>query len=516
MQVLIRRWRNLIDIGTLTPVSIGPLPAWLIEFLAPALTYTYLESQIGTPEAYDRHTGHYQPITAEQRRLYRLEPLVAAGSEMVEPAEGRLVTGPGFLTTLMQRLQRAGCQVQYQDLRPPRLRAGCYQTDWDNVRRHFTFRARQEDCLAAMAASDGGILAAATGFGKTRMFEAVCWLYPQAKIAIVVKSRDIAAKIAGRLTQHFPNVGLITGQTKRSGDRITVYTAGCLAHCDGDYDLLLCDEVHQLMSPYYSELLGRVFQDTRNFGFTATPTGRFDGASAKLEMFFGPQLFQIDYADAVANKLVVPIHVRWIPIPLSQDPGCDKRGVALDRWGLWRNQQRNWLFAKDIREHCTDDDQILCSVATVDHAIHLWQFLPDFTLCYSNTEADNFNAWVRAKLIPPTFEGITAARRDQMRVAFEDGRLRRVIATDVWSTGVDFDQLAVLYRCDGRASEILNAQWPGRVSRLHADKSCGVVVDGYDMFNSTLKRRSMTRKALYAKQGWTQDWPSGRRLLDAV
>jgi len=102
-----------------------------------------------------------------------------------------------------------------------------------------------------------------------------------------------------------------------------------------------------------------------------------------------------------------------------------------------------------------------------------------------------------------------------MREQFETGELKRVIATDVWATGVDFEALQVLYRVDARESQILDTQGPGRVSRIHpaSGKEYGEVIDCLDAFDKTLKRKSETRKRHYAALGWSQDWPSGRRQI---
>lgn len=508
MDILIRQRGNRIDVS---PDGVTALPRHIIDLLAPYMWYTFKRT---THDATDLRSGAAMPIQLEQRRLFRLEPVtVTADGITVEPYEGRLTTGYGYIPRITRVLQSAGHSVQWVDCGPARARPDCYLVDWDRVNSNFSARdPSQIACLQAIAGAWGGIINATMGFGKTHLFDAICWLYAHAKIAIVVKSVDIAEKITRRLTRSFPNVGFITGSQKRFGERITVFTAGCLSYCDGDFDVLLCDEVHQLMSPTISEQLVRAFPNTRNFGFTGTPRGRFDGADAKLEMLFGPEIFVMPYQEAVARGMVVPIHVRWLPILLDGNPAEGKTGVPRNRWGLWRNEQRNKKIADDIRANVGADDQVLCSVATVEHAIHLWQYLPEFTLCYSNLEDASLAGYIRNRMLPPTFERMTAARRDQLRAGFEEGSLKRVIATDVWSTGVDFEQLQVLYRCDGRASEILDAQWPGRVSRLSAGKVGGLIVDCCDLFDKSLFRRSETRKRHYSKHGWTQDWPRAVRL----
>lgn len=498
MLLLIRRQGTLIDVS---PDGRSPLPQPIIDLLSPHLVYQHKQLLRGL-DAYDPTTGEYQSIALENRWLFRLE-------------QGRLTTGYGFTAKIARILQQAGHDVRYQDISPPRERPNCYVPDWNRVRANFEFRPRQEDCLRALVNSQGGLIDAVTGFGKTRLYEAICWLYPHAKIAIVVKPAEVADKIVSRLTRHFPNVGFFGDGNQTPGDRITVFTAGSMHYSDGDFDILLCDEVHQLMTRTYSEKLAEFFRNTRNFGQSASLFGRLDGAHAKLEMFFGPTIFRITYPEAVALGLTAPIRVRWLPINMARNPADGKRGTAAMRWGIWRNDARNRAFAEDVRANYPPDQQILMAVATIEHAVHLWQHLKDFTLCYAENE-ERIDQFKESGLLPASFEPVTTRTRVAMRDAFEAGTLRRVIATDIWSTGVDFDQLQVLYRCDGRESAELDTQWPGRTARIHGDKAYGEIVDAVDCWDKGFKRKSQTRKRHYAVHEWEQDWPRGRRQIGHV
>lgn len=108
---------------------------------------------------------------------------------------------------------------------------------------------------------------------------------------------------------------------------------------------------------------------------------------------------------------------------------------------------------------------------------------------------------------------MTPAIRDKMSKDFEAGTLKKVIATDVWSTGVDFPMLSVLIRADARASEIMDIQAPGRVVRRHdaSGKEHGIVIDCLDSFDPGFKKRSFERKKTYDEQGWEQTFPKRKK-----
>lgn len=502
----------MIDIS---PDGQSPLHPGIIELLHPKLSYEHITSLRG----HERYgiDGRKRSVHVEVRRMYSLE-------------EGRLVTGFGFIYSINQILKQAGITAHYVNLSPPKPE-GTYTPDWDNVQRfmeeisrirgkEYKFRPRQEECLRTIAANECGLINATMGFGKTDLFGALCHLYPKAKFAIVVRPRDVAARIMGNLLRTIPNVGMIGGGKKIRGDRVTIYTAGSVHHAENSgEDFLLADEVHLLMTDNTARGIGAAWLHTRNFGFTATPKGRMDNADSQLELYFGPQIFYLPYPEAVSLGLVVPVRVRWIPIRLTENPCRGKEDVAKNRWGVWRNIARNALIAEDVRKNYPDQtqQQVLLLTNTVDHAIMLWQHLPEFSLCYGGEiEETKLEYYKRNRLLPENFRPVTAEIREQMRKDFESGKLKRVIATDVWATGVDFATLAVLYRCDARESPILDAQAPGRVSRISPEtgKEFGEVVDCFDAFDPGLKRKSQMRKTHYAALGWEQDWPSGRSQID--
>lgn len=125
-----------------------------------------------------------------------------------------------------------------------------------------------------------------------------------------------------------------------------------------------------------------------------------------------------------------------------------------------------------------------------------------------------YRGYVANDLLDPRDEPqMISARRDRMQLEFEEGTLKKVIATDVWSTGVDFPQLSVLIRADARSSEIIDIQAPGRVVRRHdaSGKEYGLVVDLMDHFDPTFLRRSQQRRRNYKAQGWEQVTPGEGR-----
>lgn len=501
MHLLLRKYGNLLDVST---DGASPTPQAIVDLLAPALTYTQREHLRGA-DAYDPLTGKHQRVRLTTRAVWQLS------------LDGKLTTPFGFLYRVAKVLRDNGCTPHFVDVSPPRKRPNCYDGNWDNVCRFITFRPRQQECVQAVLDNPCGVIKAVTGFGKTELFAALALYYSYAKIDIVVDSIDIARDIQRRMLAYVPGIGFI-GDGDDDPQRVTVVSASSLHKVDGEADIVFGEECHQLAAPSVAEPFAYKYRHAKAFGWSATPYGRSDGTEARVEAMFGPMIFEITYQEAEALGLVVPVRVNWLPIEMPENPVAGyKADAAKKRWGIWRNDFRNNAYAEFIHNNYPVEKQILLLVETIEHAVHLRRFLPEFQLVYANMKKSDFAGYVASGLLPADFPEMTPDRRMLMKAAFQGGSLRRVIATDVWSTGVDFKSLEVVGRLDEREGEVVNTQGPGRVSRIYdtADgpKQYGEVIDAIDYWDDNFKRKSRARYKHYDGMGWTQNWPSGRRQI---
>ena len=488
VKISMHRRGNLSEIKSV----VGKFPEDLQKEIERQLTYTHVSQVRGQ---YNR-SGGYSPFMYEKIELFKYE-------------DDSMVFPKGFSLRVFNLCNEAGCEVEIID--DPCLLANPnrYVPDFHKVFEHMDLKAKQDECIAIVSASEGGQVVAPTGFGKSFLFAAICLMYPNAKIHVITRRRDVMKRLLRHLVKYIPSVGQVGGGSKQWG-RVTVITADSLhlvEHGPGERaDIVLYDEVHEAAAPSYSVELSK-YQHARMFGFTATPEGRFDGAHHKLEGLFGPKIFEMTYQEAVSYELVLPVKVEWIDVRIENNPCEFKREVAKERAGIWRNNYRNELIAEKAKEF-SDNDQVLILVRTLEHAVFLKQHLSNFKLCYDKMDSEVYAGLVKKGLLDSLDEPImTPAARDKMSKDFEAGTLKKVIATDVWSTGVDFPQLSVLIRADARASEIMDIQAPGRVVRRHdaSGKDHGLVIDCMDYFDPAFHRRSVERKKTYVKQGWEQE-----------
>jgi superfamily II DNA or RNA helicase len=496
--VVIQKTANVLKITGAGGTALNPE---VIKHLTKGLQYSHVEQLHGQSRK-NPVTGQRLYFQTREYKLFRVE-------------NGHVVLLAGYMARMINRLRKLGCDFTLVDMTPTRKRPACYTPHWENLVGKIEFRPRQEELMQLLARVPCGIIKAVTGFGKTTCIGAAAQLFPDARIDVVTKSVDVAERIVRSLRRFVPKVGMI-GDGWKQRERVTVITAGSLQHADGDADFMFADEVHQLATVNFSTALAARYRNSRNFGLSATPYARMDNAHAILEPLFGPMIFDLPYQEAVELGLVVPVRVKWLPIRLTHNPAERYRNrVSRKKYGIWTNHGRNSMIAAAVREY-PEDYQILILVETIEHAVHLGSLLPEFTLMYSNMMPSDCAAYKRAKLLPQDYTPLTGIQKHDMRSAFETGTLRRVIATDVWATGVDFEQLNVLVRADDRDSDIVDVQGPGRVSRTYTSpdgvvKEFGEVIDCMDTFDPTFYRKSTGRRDSYRLLGWEQNWNEAAR-----
>jgi superfamily II DNA or RNA helicase len=436
--------------------------------------------------------GSYDTV---ERRLY----LTDSQTGFVQFPLGLLPAVAGFLTTY-NRHAPVIHGVPLAELDPH-----AHHIDVDAVLREFEIYEGQDEALAAVAGSDGGQITASTGWGKGTLIVMICLMYPNARIHVTTKSADIARSLYTRLAAVLPSVGFIGAGSMTRG-RVTVFVADSLHHGNGDANILLSDECHELVSPKYARSLG-MYRTARMFGFTATPTGRHDGRDPEIEALFGPILYTLTYQQSQAAGRVVPMTVEWLRIPSGPTvTGLDP--VIRERIGVWRNDERNQTIADRVRL-IPADEQTLIITSTIDHAVRLRARLPEYTLCYAQNGMDQerLTDYQDLGLLPSTEEVMTKKRRETIRTEFAANRLKKVIANYVWSTGVDFPFLTHLIRADagGRGKTIKAFQIPGRACRHVAGiKESATIIDCWDEWDDTMLDRSRYRRRLYQAQGWAQ------------
>lgn len=425
---------------------------------------------------------------------------------LAEYPNGTLAGTYGLVPRLVRWFESNGISVIYAESTPAERNYIHLPPDLSVLDR-VTLRHGQKECIEAFLKEKHGVIQAPVGFGKTFLISLLIQMFPKEKFHICTKSRDILQEIYNRLIEVTPNVGIYCGDRKDLYSRVTLITADSLGGLPADdVAFFIFDECHLAAAPTYSRAILDKYRFSRMYGFTATPKGRSDGADDVLSMLFGDIIYSMTYEEGQEAGLVVPISVQWLHCgysPYSASQWVSK--VAQFRHCIWENDTRNRMIADYVTEHCAAQDKVLILVQTVEHAVHLKAVLPEFELVYATFNKDDLAGYIRKGLLPEDYTPLSAKDRKRMQDDFKSGRIRRVIATSVWNTGVDFPDLKYVVNAGALSSLIVTTQGGGRASRVSTGKTSAVVVDVVDEFdgkNSSFYRSSQARKKVYDELGW--------------
>jgi superfamily II DNA or RNA helicase len=442
----------------------------------------------------------------------------------------RLATSFGFSELLAKLLTKRGYDVKQkwaskvERAEHEQRMETVYKPRWDRIdellKSGFEFRYKQRRALEIIAENHNGRIDCHTGWGKGTLIMLAAMLFPKAKIDVVTKRVQVLkTRLYPELAANLPSVGIIGGGQRVKGRRVMCISADSLHHGRPDADFVFVDEGHEACADGFAEKLG-IYDHARMFAFSASWDMRLDNKDFRGIAMFGPIRLRVPYEKGVEHGLVVPIEVRWSDVIMDENPVSGiKNDVERKRRAIWTNEYRNKIIARDARKY-GDDQQVLITVETVEHALHLKKLLPEFKLAFAGQGMkDTDIAWFR-KHFPDQWVDMTPEKLEKITKRFSSGKCKKAIATTVWNVGVDFRNLEVLIRGDGGGSPINDVQIPGRNSRKKkkedldqgaVEKFVGIVHDYLDQFDTGFKGRANRRSTSYGRNKWAQVFPDKKK-----
>lgn len=481
--------------------------AALKDYLHNHLVYTERVFLHG-PELYRARKAGRSPIHFQEWRCYELDH------------KGRVATAYGYLDRLRETLHQDGVETRVEVVEG-HPRPEVFEPRWENLE-GYALRPGQKEVLELMVRHDLGRIECPPGWGKTTVIGMACRIFYRARIAVATSRVEVLQqRIYPELCRMLPDVGIVGGGRRVKGCRVTCYTLASLHHCPDNVDLVIVDEGHEAGADSYAAKLAR-FHGARRWALSATWGLRTDSKDFRLEGLFGPVRYRISFAETEKLGLVVPVVVQTSHVPCRFGAFANHQDVELERYGVWRNEVRNRLIAADARMY-GPEVQVLITVKTLEHALHLRRHLPEFELVYAaeSQSPQDWRYYRRLGLIDDQFRILNEYRRAALRNAFERGECRKVIATPVWNVGVDMRHLQVIIRADASGSPIADVQIPGRGVRTCTvngqSKQCAIVHDYLDEFDVRLANKARRRLRSYQSRGWTVLTPGkkdAQRLRD--
>lgn len=154
--------------------------------------------------------------------------------------------------------------------------------------------------------------------------------------------------------------------------------------------------------------------------------------------------------------------------------------------GIVKNRKRNMIIIQKAKELIDQGLTVLIMVEIINHGEILLE-MSDF-------------------ILPGEFvflHGETASEiKEEEKQAFQDKERRGVIATRIWSEGVNIKSIGAVVNAVGGASEIASIQRFGRGLRRTKDKYSVVLIDIIDFTHRWFEKHSLKRIDTYLEAGW--------------
>lgn len=357
------------------------------------------------------------------------------------------------------------------------------------------YRDDQKRALVELLVGRRGMYQAPTGSGKTVLIAGLV-ASVAAPALVIVHTTALLTQTVAELGRWNEKVGVM-GAGEERPERVTVAMRQTLAariregRLNGDFSnrwgLVVVDEGHHVNSLRgdYAEILRRVNAPVR-MGFTAT-LPKDEAAAMAAEGLLGPVIGRTSYAELEVADVLAKPRIKFYRVP--ENPKLrEVRGSYQQVYDavVVQNRRRNLLIIEKALEQLEAGKSVLILVERIGHGETLMELLE-----------------LRAPGVFTFLQGSTGEdEREGEKRAFELKERMGVVATRVWSEGVNIRSVDVIVNAVGGESEIATIQRAGRGMRRAEGKSEVLIVDFIDSNHRFMADHSLKRICTYSEVGW--------------
>ena len=360
----------------------------------------------------------------------------------------------------------------------------------------------QKAAAEALLAHEAGVLAAATGFGKTVVAASMIAARKANTLVLVHRNQLMdqwIARLAAFLDLPAGEIGRIGGGSRKPGGIVDVGMLQSLVRDNAvddivaDYGHLVVDECHHLSATRF-EMVARRAKARYVLGLSATVTRR-DGHHPIVFMQCGPIRFR---ASAKAEARRHPFRHRAILRPtkfrLPDRPDEERPPIQQIYGALADDEIRNALIFDDVLTALEAGRSPIVLTERKDHAHRLAEKLGRF-----------------ARNVILLRGGMGARQRREIMQRLEeipDHEERVLVATGRYiGEGFDDARLDTLFLTMPISWRGTLAQYVGRLHRIHPEKREVLVYDYFDDAVPALRRMAAKRIRGYENLGYTVETP---------
>jgi superfamily II DNA or RNA helicase len=314
------------------------------------------------------------------------------------------------------------------------------------------------------------IIDVSTAAGKTTIAAAILDALNLPTL-IIAPNKTVLNQLKTDLSALLPHrkFGVISSE-KVDWQEIMIGLAGSLTKLPNpelqQFKVLMVDEAHGCAASRPMDIILRSNAPYR-FGFTGTSTGRSDNRDLVTYGLLGHPVKLIDSTELTEQGYLAPTTVDF------HYAGWEGDYVALEDALIVNNIKRNELIIKIVNQH--KKDTILLLIKRREHGRILSQMIKGSTYVSGDTPGEE---------------------REQIRHDVMNGKIRVLIATNVFAMGLDIPNITLGINAVGDKAEILTRQRIGRIMRPWQEL-CKKWIDIYDVYTNTLEKHAKDRLKMY-------------------
>ena len=362
-------------------------------------------------------------------------------------------------------------------------------------------RDYQQEAVDLAVQKQRGIIRAGTGAGKSAILSAIIAKL-NVKTLILIHKQDIFYQLIGTFERllkvpigkigdgqcDFQNVTVAMIQTvahvfdpkvkvQAKDDAILKEKHDAIIQFLSEVECVLIDEAHHIAADTFWQVMQNIPQATYRIGVTATAF-REDNMDLMLEGALAKKFIDVSSSDLIDRKYLVPPTIYLYPVAHQKRKKEDTYGQVYSE-EIVTNDFRNRLICNLALKAKQANKAVLIAVTQIEHGEILEKMLQSV-----DASAMFVNGLSKSEV------------RKQILKELGQGVVRIVIATNIYSEGVDMPALSVLINAAGAASGIHSLQLLGRVLRTAPGKTRAWIVDLQDN-GKFLNNHSKDRVEIY-------------------
>jgi len=337
----------------------------------------------------------------------------------------------------------------------------------------FDYVEHQIRALKKLKESNNGIIKATTSSGKTEIIIGLMKI-TNLKTLILVNNSNLGIQTAKRIEDAGIKCGIIT-TGKNKIEKNMVVTIGSVYKVPdlNKFNVLIIDEVHRASAKRFQDFLIKTKIKLR-YGFSATPEGNSDLNFMKIKQFMGPIRETIEAKELLDNDVIVKPKIEFIQIWCPRTLDWSSANLL----AIVQNTERNKKILKIVQEY---KEPTMILIKNIEHGKYLEDIIPDSVFVHGSVEV---------------------SEREKIIEDFENGKIKNIIASNIFNEGISINAIRVLIIASGGKSKIETVQKLGRALRKDKGKFEAKVFDFFDENNKFTERHSRQRAKTYLKNGF--------------